>query len=86
MNYSQKQEGENHPGHEENANCIVFHVWRGGLVGIGDTRAGDEEGREREPECTVGGKCYMQKKVLAMIDASQNVISASVAEFEKGET
>jgi hypothetical protein len=46
LNNSQKQGRENHPGHKENANCIVFHARRGGLVGIGDTRAGDEEGGE----------------------------------------
>ncbi len=45
MKNSQKQERDNHPGKEENANCIVLHARRG-LVAIGDTRAGDEECRE----------------------------------------
>jgi hypothetical protein len=46
VNNLQEQERENHPGHKENTNCIVFHLRRGGvdgLVGIADTRAGDEE-------------------------------------------
>ncbi len=42
---SQEQERDNHPGHEENANCIVLHA-RLGLVCIADTRARDEENRE----------------------------------------
>ena len=46
MNNSQKQGRENHPGDKVNTNCIIFHVRRGGLVGIADTRAGNEEGRE----------------------------------------
>jgi len=45
MENSQKQKRNNHPSKEENANCIAFHT-RLGLVGSGDTRVGDEEGRE----------------------------------------
>jgi hypothetical protein len=49
MKNSQKQERDNHPSKEENANCVVFHGWGGlgdGGVGSADTRAGNEEGRE----------------------------------------
>jgi hypothetical protein len=43
---SQEQERHNHPGEEENANCIIFHASRCGLVGIGDARSRDEKGCE----------------------------------------
>jgi hypothetical protein len=49
MNNSQKQGRENHPGHKEYTNCIIFHVRsgrRGSLVGIANTGAGNEEGGE----------------------------------------
>jgi len=46
MNNSQKQRRESHPGHKVNANCIIYHALCGGLVGIADTRAGDEEAGE----------------------------------------
>jgi hypothetical protein len=70
MNNSQKQGRHNHPGHKEYANCVIFHVRRGrgdGRVGSADTRARDEEGGEWEPECTIGGKRYTQKKKKAII-------------------
>lgn len=43
---SQKQGRENHPGHKENTNGIIFHTGRGIRIGIADTRAGDEEAGE----------------------------------------
>lgn len=60
MKNSQKQERDNHPGQEENANCIVFHP-RVGLVCIGNTRVGDENGREGQPECTIRCERYVQR-------------------------
>ena len=60
---SQKQERDDHPGEEENSNCVVFHTGVS-CVGSADTRVGDEEASEREPECTIGGECYSGTKTI----------------------
>lgn len=57
----QEEEGDNHPGGEINGNGIYFllGLFRG-RVGIGDTRAGNQEGCKGEPESTVGSECCLK--------------------------
>jgi hypothetical protein len=54
MRNEQEEEGDDHPGGEINGNGIYFLLGTfGGRVGITNTRAGNQEGREGEPESTV---------------------------------
>jgi len=54
---SQEQERDDHPGNEVNAKGIVQHT-RLSSVGRDNARVGNENGREREPECAIGRERY----------------------------
>ena len=61
--YVQKEESHDSPGNKVNGDGIdnLGGIGRGG-IGSSDARAGDQEGRKREPERAVGGECYFFDK------------------------
>ena len=60
--YLQEKESESGPGNEVDTQCTVDLSGR--CVGEGrcDSRAGDEDGRERQPEASEGRECYGTEK------------------------